>query len=636
LTLCALVACILTAPLAAQARPARVAVILDRDSPRFHPLVEAFQREVRGFFRPGEIELLPPRAGDGTAAGVEAVLNGALRDPAVAVVVALGSVGSHLLARSGSPPKPSIAAIIIDASWQDIPQREGASGIRRLTYVDQSYPVGSTLADFHRLIPFRKLAVLLDSDLLHAIPELETSAAALVRATGAEAAIVPARNDADAILAALPAGVDAVYLTPLPAMPDAQYAQLLAGLNARRLPTLSYTADPDVRLGALASYEPPENWQHVRELETGPPVGIPVSIRLSGDHMPTLRALTARLMAIFRANRLAERVQQDWGSESFAVDVAIDPDRASRAGLSNADVALSTAIGLNGLELTDLHEGDKTIPVIARLRMEEWARLGDLRNLYVYSSQGTQKVSLRQIAALSTGMRAEKINRRNQFRTITVGAFPKPGVLSSEVLAASKAELDRFEESLPPGIRFQIAGELEKQQSGFTELALILGISVALIYLALAVQFKSAVKPWIVFGAIPYGMVGAVAALWVMGAPFGFMAFLGIVSLVGVIVSHVIVLFDFIEEAREKGEGLEEALLDAGILRLRPVLITVGATIFALVPLALHGGPLWEPLCYAQIGGLAAATVITLLLVPVFYSISVLDLKIVKWEPGRH
>jgi multidrug efflux pump subunit AcrB len=232
-------------------------------------------------------------------------------------------------------------------------------------------------------------------------------------------------------------------------------------------------------------------------------------------------------------------------------------------------------------------------------------------------------------------MRPEKIVRRNQFRTITVGAFPRPGVQSSDVLAASKNELDRFAANLPPGIRFQIAGELEKQQSGFGELAVILGISVALIFLALAVQFQNAVKPLVVFGAIPYGMVGAVLALAVMGAPFGFMAFLGIVSLVGVIVSHVIVLFDFIEEAREKGEELEDALLDAGILRLRPVLITVGATIFALVPLAAHGGPLWEPLCYAQIGGLAMATVITLLLVPVFYSIAVLDLKVIKWAPGH-
>jgi multidrug efflux pump subunit AcrB len=97
-------------------------------------------------------------------------------------------------------------------------------------------------------------------------------------------------------------------------------------------------------------------------------------------------------------------------------------------------------------------------------------------------------------------------------------------------------------------------------------------------------------------------------------------------------VSHVIVLFDFIEEAREKGESLEEALLDAGIQRLRPVMITVGATLFALVPLAMHGGPLWEPLCYAQIGGLAIAIVITLVLVPVFYAITVKDLKMVRWE----
>src|SRR5262249_19470548 len=144
-------------------------------------------------------------------------------------------------------------------------------------------------------------------------------------------------------------------------------------------------------------------------------------------------------------------------------------------------------------------------------------------------------------------------------------------------------------------------------------------------------QFNHAVKPFLVFAATPYGIVGALAALYIMGSPFGFMAFLGIASLVGVIVSHVIVLFDFIEEQHERGEPLELALIDAGILRLRPVLITVGATVLALVPLALKGGPLWEPLCYAQIGGLTVATFITLLLVPVMYSIFVLDLRIVRW-----
>src|SRR5260370_15012598 len=104
-----------------------------------------------------------------------------------------------------------------------------------------------------------------------------------------------------------------------------------------------------------------------------------------------------------------------------------------------------------------------------------------------------------------------------------------------------------------------------------------------------------------------------------MGTPFGFMAFRGIASLIGVIVSHVIVLFDFIEEMHEKSEPLERALVDAGIVRLRPVLITVGATVLALFPLALHGGPLWKPLCYSQIGGLGVAPFLPLLLVPLFF-----------------
>src|SRR4029453_14085215 len=166
---------------------------------------------------------------------------------------------------------------------------------------------------------------------------------------------------------------------------------------------------------------------------------------------------------------------------------------------------------------------------------------------------------------------------------------------------------------------------------GFNNLVMVMAISVAMIFLALAIQFKHALKPFIVFAAIPFGVAGALATLWLMGAPFGFMAFLGVASLIGVIVSHIIVLFDFIEEAHEHGKPLEEALLDAGIVRLRPVLITVAATVIALFPLAAHGGPLLGPMFYAQIGGLTVATFVTLLVVPVLYAVFVLDLKLVKW-----
>jgi multidrug efflux pump subunit AcrB len=370
----------------------------------------------------------------------------------------------------------------------------------------------------------------------------------------------------------------------------------------------------------------------VRQLETGPPVGIPVSIRVSGEDITTLRRLAGQAAEILRAVPTAVRVRDNWGPESFAVRLRTDSDKANRAGLTNYDVAAASAAAMSGVPVAVLREGDQQIPVVARLRMDERSQLSDIRSLYVYSAQGPQKVPLQSISSIVYDMQTEKLQRRNQFRTVTISAFPEAGVLASEVLNAAMPQLEEFRRSLPAGYRFAIGGEHEEQVKGFRNLVVVLLISIALIYLALVFQFKHAIKPFIVFAAIPYGIVGALAVLWLMGAAFGFMAFLGIVSLIGVIVSHIIVLFDFIEERHEHGAPLQEALLDAGIIRLRPVVITVAATVTALFPLAAHGGPLWEPLCYAQIGGLTVATFVTLLLVPVIYATFVLDLKLVRWD----
>ncbi len=372
----------------------------------------------------------------------------------------------------------------------------------------------------------------------------------------------------------------------------------------------------------------------MRQLESGEPVGVPVQIRLMGEDMVALRRQAEKLKALLRAEPLAYRVRDDWGTEILRARMVIDPDKANLAGVTNQDVARSSMAAVNGFEATTLTEGRLSIPVIVRLRARERASLADLPSLYVYSQANPEKrVPFGQVASIDFGVETEKIARRDQFRTIVVSCFAVPGRLPSEVVAAAMPGIEALKSQLPPGIRLEIGGEHEKQVSGFNDLFVVLAISVAGIYLALLFQFKNAVKPLIVFSAIPYGAAGAVAALYVMGAPFGFMAFLGIISLIGVIVSHVIVLFDFIEEKLEEGEDLRMALLDAGILRLRPVLITVGATVIALFPLATSGGPLWEPLCYAQIGGLTAATCITLLMVPVIYSIAALDLKII---PARH
>ncbi|MET0385001.1 MAG: efflux RND transporter permease subunit [Polyangiales bacterium] len=371
-----------------------------------------------------------------------------------------------------------------------------------------------------------------------------------------------------------------------------------------------------------------------RELETGKPIGVPVAVRLRGDDQLELRRQAERVKALFRSEPLADRVRDDWGSQSVRVALQIDPDRANLAGVTNLDVAQSSAAAMSGKRVSQLRDGNRQIPIVARLRSSERAQLSDVLNLYVSSQQGALKVPLGQVSRVSYDLETAKIRRRDQFRAITVSCFPVAGVLASEVLKRVQPKLAELAENLPPGYQLTVAGEQEERQKGFGQLALVLTVSIVAIFLALVVQFKSAIKPLVVFAAIPYGVGAALASLRIMGAPFGFMAFLGIISLIGVIVSHVIVLFDFIEERQAEGAPLREALLDAGIVRLRPVMITVGATVLGLVPLAAHGGPLWEPLCYAQIGGLTCATLLTLLLVPVLYTIVVRDLHWIEWRDG--
>ena len=421
-----------------------------------------------------------------------------------------------------------------------------------------------------------------------------------------------------------------------PELQQQNYAQVIVQLSSKE-------ATPQIMkpLQEALNREIPGARIIAHQLQSNP-VEFPVEVRLFGtsdldaeqeeQDNQELRNLAAQVEAILQPLPGAGVVIDDWFADAAHTQLLIDTDRANLSGISNQDVASSASAALNGMQLTTLSEGNQQIPVVARMRMGERAQLSDLEDLYIFSSQNQQRVPLRSISRLQTGMENQRVRRQEHFRMIGVHAYPQPGVLASELLNQAMPKLRDFERNLPPGYRMEIGGEVAKQKSGFANLVQVLIISLGGIYLALLLQFNNAVKPLLVFAATPYGIVGALIALAIMDVPFGFMAFLGIASLVGVIISHVIVLFDFIEEMHEKGEPFEQAIRDAGIERLRPVLITVGATIFALFPLAAHGGPLWQPLCYAQIGGLAVATVITLLLVPVLYSIAVLDLKVVSWS----
>ncbi|MCC7535833.1 MAG: efflux RND transporter permease subunit [Deltaproteobacteria bacterium] len=406
-----------------------------------------------------------------------------------------------------------------------------------------------------------------------------------------------------------------------PELMQANYAQIVMEVNDKH-----DTAALVAALQEPLARELPGARVDARQLESAAAVGVPVSVRISGESTETLRRYAARLRREMAREPALRRARDSWGSDALSARIAIHDDRAAVAGVGHSDVGQSTAMALEGAPLGTVRDGDLEIPIVARSRPLERAEVSSIDDLYV----GT--TPLRQIARTSYQWQAEKIVRRNHHRTITIAAFPAPGLLPSEALAKLRPAIERLRSELPPGYELTIAGEHEEQTEKFGHLAVVLVISVLAIFIALVFQLKSATKPIIVFAAIPFGIVGALAGLVVMDTPFGFMAFLGLISLIGVIVSHIIVLFDFIEERHEEGAPLREALVDAGILRLRPVLVTVAATVLGLFPLAAHGGPLWEPLCYVQIGGLTLATVLTLVLVPVIYAIFVLDLKLVRWD----
>lgn len=375
-----------------------------------------------------------------------------------------------------------------------------------------------------------------------------------------------------------------------------------------------------------------------QELETGPPIGVPVQLRLYGPEVGKLRELATELKNRLRSIPGTIDIHDDWGDPVFQMGLNIDADRTAMSGLTHQDVATAVDAGLSGFSVGQIRERDKLIDIALRLRPSERSRLDDLFSLTTVNTKTGTRMPLQQLASFEPQVVTPKIRRRDHERCITVRCDTIPGVLPSEVVAqlerilpnkgAAAADAIAF----PRGYRWEFGGEKFEQEKGFKSLSLALVVSFIAIYLALVLQFNSVTQPLLVFAAVPFGIVGGLIGLLIFHSTFGFMAFLGVASLAGLIISHVIVLFDFIEEMRIEGEPLRQAVVDAGLARLRPVLVTVLACVGGLIPLAKSGGPLWEPMCYVQIVGMLVATVVTLVLVPVLYVVFVEDLKLVKWE----
>jgi len=375
----------------------------------------------------------------------------------------------------------------------------------------------------------------------------------------------------------------------------------------------------------------------VNQLETGPPIGVPVQVRLAGPDLATLRHLGDQVKELLRGFPGTTDIHDDWDPEILRLGLKVDPERANLAGVTNQAVASVMNGALSGVSATSIRVRDRLIPVVLKLRPDERSKIDDLRTLSVPTGGGTLRVPLDQIAVFHPEAVAPKVARRDHERCLTVKCDTAPGVLPSRVVEYLQTALAATSKGWPAGYHYSFGGEKEEQAKGFASMQVAMVASLLAIYLALVVQFNSLTKPMIVFAAVPFGMAGGLMGLLLFDVPLGFMALLGLSSLVGLIISHIIVLFEYIEEMHERGEPLRRAVIDAALVRLRPVLVTVLATVGGLIPLARRGGPLWEPLCYVQIVGLLVATLVTKVVVPVLYVLFVENLRLVRWSPpGEH
>lgn len=379
-------------------------------------------------------------------------------------------------------------------------------------------------------------------------------------------------------------------------------------------------------LQRLASARVADARVDVRMLENGKSGTMPVEVRISGDDARVLRNVADKVASALGDVGLARGVRDDWGDANLRMGVVLDETRAATAAVSPGSVARGAQDTWRGSLLGVLSEATRSVPIVARSSEGARSAVSDS----AVNGAGERRVPLATVAKLPMLAEASTLRRRNQQRTITVSCLPIANALPSEVMAAVRPELRKLAAELGPGYSMEVGGVEEDARKVRGDTWLVAGVSVAAVLAVLLLQFRSASRALLVLAAIPYGVAAALASLWLSGSSLGFMATLGMISLVGVIVSHIVVLFEYLEEARERHVPFARAVVEACTHRARPVLVTVLATMLGLVPLFAHGGPLWEPLCIAQLGGLAVATCVTLLLVPVLYG-RLVELGWIRW-----
>jgi len=405
-------------------------------------------------------------------------------------------------------------------------------------------------------------------------------------------------------------------LTYNPAQQKSSYAVSLMELETRD-DAVALTA----KLQAFIDANLPNVDARIAPLEIGPPVGKPIAVRISGPESGKLFEIADALKAQMATLRGTRLITDDWGQRSKKLNVDIDQTRARLSGVSSYDVATSLGANLSGIQTTQFREGADVIPVVLRSVAADRQDIGKLETLHVHAASTGRSVPLKQVADLRLNWEAGKILRRQRSRTVTVEADLEDGVSFADVNKDLVQWLEDNEAAWGIDYTWELGGESEASEEANAAIGSKFPIATLLIILLLVGQFNSIRRPAIVLFTLPLGMIGVVGAFLITGDAFGFMPTLGVVALFGIIINNAVVLLDRIEIEITGGLPANEAVVMAAQRRLRPILLTTATTIAGLFPLALFGGPLFEPMGRVIMGGLAFATLLTLVIVPVLYSL---------------
>ena len=345
-----------------------------------------------------------------------------------------------------------------------------------------------------------------------------------------------------------------------------------------------------------------------------------VGIKIKGDDIHTLKEIGDDISKLISSIDGIKEVESSMEEGIPEVQIRVDRTRASQYGLTAAQIASSVRGNISGIRATQFkYEGDE-IDVVISGDDTITQSISNLEQMMIPTAAGFN-VPLSQVAEVVIDRGPVTINREGQVRVATVSAqiFDRDlGSISSDIEEKLK------DYNMPAGYTYEMGGENKEMVEAFQELALVLILAIILVYMVLAAQFESLINPLIIMISVPLGLSGGILALVITGTALSVPAYIGLIMLAGIVVNNAIVLIDYILTLRSSGEKRDDAILKAGPVRLRPVLMTTLTTILGLIPLAFgsgEGSEMEAPLAIAVIGGLALSTVLTLVFIPIMYSL---------------